>query len=305
MTSSAVPVPAHRNSSGKSTSTVGQQPILASSAVADDVDVRVLAGGDEPPGRIPAAADRSASGPRPRRCRSRPGTQRASRRSIGSTLSSVPCSRVMAAGGGVYSCCPRAVTAARPRCPGRGHASWTTRAFRKRYHVLSPLGLGLDESAVACMRQSRYSPAQKDGKPVPLKINVSLAFEEHWDSDWHLGAAVFHPADGATRPVVVKANYPGAAGDHRNVTLCVRLTVGKDGVSARPAGGLAARCPPRQGGHRVGGRMAVPPGMQKGQPVDVPATFTLVHGPASRTMASSRRSAGISAFSRWRLWGML
>src|ERR1035438_6726307 len=38
-------------------------------------------------------------------------------------------------------------------------------------HVVSPVGLGLDESATACMRQSRYSPAQKDGKPVPLKIN--------------------------------------------------------------------------------------------------------------------------------------
>src|SRR5580658_4737902 len=42
--------------------------------------------------------------------------------------------------------------------------------------VLNPAGLGLDESAIACMRQSRYSPAQKDGKPVPLKINVSLMF---------------------------------------------------------------------------------------------------------------------------------
>src|ERR1035441_9953076 len=41
-------------------------------------------------------------------------------------------------------------------------------------HVVSPLGLGLDESAVACMSQSRYSPAQQDGKPVPSRINVSV-----------------------------------------------------------------------------------------------------------------------------------
>jgi TonB family protein len=31
------------------------------------------------------------------------------------------------------------------------------------------------------------------------------------------------------------------------------------------------------------------PGMQKGQPVEVPATLTLVHGLANRTMASSHR----------------
>jgi TonB family protein len=159
----------------------------------------------------------------------------------------------------------------------------------KEIHVLSPLGLGLDESAVACMRKTRYSPAQKDGKPVPLNINVSVAFEEHWDSDWHLGAAVFHTADGATRPVVVKANYPGAAGDHRSVTVCVRLTVGKDGAprDLRVASPQDARLDKEAMALVCDWRFH--PGMQKGQPVDVPATLTLVHGLASRTMASSHR----------------
>src|SRR5580698_8746221 len=64
-------------------------------------------------------------------------------------------------------------------------------------HVLTPVGLGLDESAVSCMRQSRYSPAEKDGKPVPFKIDVPLSFAGHWDSDWHLGAAAFTIANGA------------------------------------------------------------------------------------------------------------
>jgi TonB family protein len=159
----------------------------------------------------------------------------------------------------------------------------------KEIHVLSALGLGLDENAVACMRQARYSPAQKDGKPVPLKINVSLAFEEHWDSDWHLGAAVFHAADGATRPMVVKAYYPGAAGDHRNATVCVRLTVGKDGTprNLQVASPQDARLDKEA--IAIVGDWRFRPGMQKGQPVDVPATFTLVHGVPTRAMASSHR----------------
>ena len=74
--------------------------------------------------------------------------------------------------------------------------------------VLRPLGLGLDESAVTCMRQSRYSPAQKDGKPVPLSMSVSLPFDQHWNSDWHLGAASFQTTTGCARPVVTKAQYP-------------------------------------------------------------------------------------------------
>ena len=159
----------------------------------------------------------------------------------------------------------------------------------KEIHVLTPLGIGLDENAVACVRQSRYSPAQKDGKPVPLKINVSLAFEEHWDSDWHLGAAVFHTAEGATRPVVVKAKYPGAVGDRRNVTVCVRLTVGNDGTPR----GLQVASPQdaRLDKEAIAmvGDWRFRPGMQKGQPVEVPATLTLVHGLANRTMASSHR----------------
>jgi TonB family protein len=153
--------------------------------------------------------------------------------------------------------------------------------------VVSPLGLGLDESAVACVRQSRYSPAQKDGKPVPLKMNVSLAFEEHWDSDWHLSAAAFQTAENAARPVVIKTKYPGATGDRRNFTICIHLTVGKDGIPRD------IQVPAPQDPHldkeaiAIVGAWRFRPGTQNRQPVDVPAKFTLVHGVAARTMASS------------------
>jgi TonB family protein len=159
----------------------------------------------------------------------------------------------------------------------------------KEVHVLRPLGLGLDEAAVACMRQARYSPAQKDGKPVPLNINVSLAFEEHWDSDWHLGAAVFHTPDGATRPVVIKTSFPGAAGDHRNAAVCVRLTVGQDGAPRNLQVVSAQDARLDKEAITLVRDWRFRPGMQKGQPVDVPATFTLVHGIPTRTMASSNR----------------
>jgi TonB family protein len=155
-------------------------------------------------------------------------------------------------------------------------------------HVVSPIGLGLDENAVTCMRQSRYSPAQKDGKPVPQKINVSLPFQEHWDSDWHLGAAVFHAADGAARPTVVKAKFPGSTGDRRSVTVCVHLTVGKDGAPRD------VQIPSPQDARLDKEAIAIVeawrfrPGTQNRQPVDMPATLTLVHGVATRTMASKR-----------------
>jgi TonB family protein len=156
-------------------------------------------------------------------------------------------------------------------------------------HVVSPVGLGLDENAVTCMRQSRYSPAQKDGKPVPQKISVSLAFREHWDSDWHLAAAIFRTTEGATRPVVLKAKYPGATGDRRNLTVCVHLTVGKDGAPHNVQ--VATPQDPRLDKEAVGivCGLVFRPGTQNRQNVDVPATLTLVHGVDTGTIASSHR----------------
>ena len=145
-------------------------------------------------------------------------------------------------------------------------------------HVVSPLGLGLDESAVACMSQSRYSPAQQDGKPVPSKINVSVGFDEHWDSDWRLGAAAFRTAGGMARPKLVKANFPGASGDRRSLTVSLHLTVGKDGVprDLQMASPQDARLD-KQATAIVGG-WRFQPGTQNGRAVDIAGTLTLVHG---------------------------
>jgi TonB family protein len=42
--------------------------------------------------------------------------------------------------------------------------------------VVHNLGMGLDEKAVEAVRGWRFQPAQKDGKPVPVKIAVEVDF---------------------------------------------------------------------------------------------------------------------------------
>ncbi len=39
-----------------------------------------------------------------------------------------------------------------------------------------PAGLGLDEQALAAVEQYRFSPAMKDGQPVPVTLNVVVSF---------------------------------------------------------------------------------------------------------------------------------
>ena len=37
-------------------------------------------------------------------------------------------------------------------------------------HVVSGLGHGLTEAAVAALKECRFSPGEKDGKPVPVRV---------------------------------------------------------------------------------------------------------------------------------------
>ena len=42
--------------------------------------------------------------------------------------------------------------------------------------VARPIGFGLDESAVNALRKASFQPAVKDGKPVPVLLDVVVEF---------------------------------------------------------------------------------------------------------------------------------
>ena len=42
--------------------------------------------------------------------------------------------------------------------------------------VARTLGLGLDEKAIEAVKQWKFEPAMKDGKPVAVQINVEVSF---------------------------------------------------------------------------------------------------------------------------------
>lgn len=119
-----------------------------------------------------------------------------------------------------------------------------------------------------------------------MKITVSFPFQEHWEGEWRLGAAAFHTAECDVRPVLVKAKFPAAAGDHRSATVCLHLTVGKDGAPRD------IQIPSPQDTRldkeaiAIVGDWRFRPGTKNKQPVDVAATFTLVHGASNGVVAS-------------------
>ena len=43
--------------------------------------------------------------------------------------------------------------------------------------VIEELGYGCDEEAIEALKRSRFSPAEKDGKPVPVRIIIPYRFK--------------------------------------------------------------------------------------------------------------------------------
>jgi TonB family protein len=147
-------------------------------------------------------------------------------------------------------------------------------------HVDRPLGLGLDESATANVRQWQFKPGTKAGVPVDVQVNEEVFFHTRrtlWD--WHAVRAIFRPAEGASRPVLVQTKFPPTVDEEENASVTLAFAVGSDGIPANlrvlkssnakwEAGVLAAV--------RDGWRFR--PGASGGKPVAVPAWFEFVRG---------------------------
>jgi protein TonB len=44
-------------------------------------------------------------------------------------------------------------------------------------HILRGVGMGLDDKALAAVKQYRFKPAIENGKPVPVELNVEVNFQ--------------------------------------------------------------------------------------------------------------------------------
>ena len=45
--------------------------------------------------------------------------------------------------------------------------------------VVKGLGYGLDENAIAAVKEWKYKPAEKDGEPIAVKMEVTVDFFLH------------------------------------------------------------------------------------------------------------------------------
>lgn len=149
--------------------------------------------------------------------------------------------------------------------------------------VARPLGLGLDESAVANVRTWTFKPGTKNGTPVDVLVNEEVFFRpERTLWDWHAVRVIFQPPSGATRPILIKTRFPATVDIDEKASVTIGFDIGPNGV---PANLRVVKSSDAKWESEVLGALhqgwRFRPGAINDKPVTVPAFFEFVRGSRS------------------------
>lgn len=98
-------------------------------------------------------------------------------------------------------------------------------------YVMRPLGLGLDQEAVAAVRNWRFAPGMKDGRMVSVVTDVDVPFHLlAGRADWHLARVDFDLPPGTSLPGIEDAPYPAASGPERYDTVSLTFEIDAAGA---------------------------------------------------------------------------
>jgi TonB family protein len=173
-------------------------------------------------------------------------------------------------------------------------------------HVVQPLGLGLEEAAIAAAGQWKFEPARINDVPTisstTIRVNFLLKSRQ---SRWHLLRVAFATPEGVSRPHFLNAPYPRGEGIGSAAADAARLlaVMGRQGV-ARLAfevdeAGHPVRIRVQEASEPVWGEQAVSlvrrwqfsPAKKDEKPVSTPCTVDLVWGEKELTQDSLHLAA--------------
>ena len=152
--------------------------------------------------------------------------------------------------------------------------------------VIRPLGMGLDERAVATVGEWRFRPGTKQGNPVAVLATIEVNFRLLDHSAWRIGRLVFE-GGGSARPVLTKWRLPDGPAPDRDLRVTFKLNVDASGdvtdASAEGASDPAFTAPLQEAVRKW--KFHVPDGSN----ANYPATLDLTYGnPAPAGIPPSR-----------------
>jgi TonB family protein len=104
----------------------------------------------------------------------------------------------------------------------------------KDIEVQNPLGYGLDESAVAAVKQWTFEPARKNGQPVEGAVEVTLNFRIPQNTDrekswWLPGAMAFLKPSAVAAPELIQGAALAGIPELENASIRFEFTVDAEG----------------------------------------------------------------------------
>jgi TonB family protein len=155
----------------------------------------------------------------------------------------------------------------------------------KNITVLRNLGFGLDQKAIEAVGTWRFVPGQKEGKPVPVVVNIEVNFGLPGPKgQWHLAQAAFNPPEGASVPFLIKPQFPPDDPARQSASVAVTFDVDEHGSPINLH--IEKSSDPRSEEDVIAAvrEWKFKPGVKSGTPVAVPLTleFSREAAPGSR-----------------------
>ena len=144
--------------------------------------------------------------------------------------------------------------------------------------VSKSLGLGLDEKAIEAVGLWRFTPGEKEGKPVAFKGTVEVNFrlvDKTLDNfgQWHLARAAFKPPEGALLPSLIKAKFPHDSSSEAGGSVVVALDVDERGLPVHIHVEKSSDAQSEEDVTAVVREWRFNPGLKDGAPLVVPLTL--------------------------------
>lgn len=148
--------------------------------------------------------------------------------------------------------------------------------------VTVPLGFGLDESAIECIRQWRFQPGALNGRAVNVRAAIEVNFRLLTGLNappWHTGGVGFTLPSGGTRPGLIKSTPPHANRNDSAATATIGFTVDDQGNVLSPHVEKSSNEDWAKDALSALSNWKFTPGQKDGMPVAVPATIDFERGP--------------------------
>ena len=97
--------------------------------------------------------------------------------------------------------------------------------------IVKPLGLGLDENAIAAVSGWQFTPGTKAGNPVAVQSTIEVNYRLMTDPrEWHPERVAFTAPPGASLPSLRQAQFPVPAGSQDHASARLSFIVDRQGV---------------------------------------------------------------------------